>query len=42
MRVDTEWQELNDEDLMSWIDRLGNEFSDIPLCQYDADNSIDE
>ena len=38
--VDTEWQELGDEDLMSWIERLENEFSCIPLCEYDTENSI--
>lgn len=38
MCVDTEWEELGDEDLMSWIDRLESEFSDIPFCEYTTDN----
>lgn len=42
MRVDTKWEELSDEELMSWIDRLECEFSDIPFCEYNADNSNGE
>lgn len=36
IHVDTEWQELNDENLISWINRLEYEFSDIPLREYDV------
>ena len=41
MRVDAEWQDLSDEDLMSWIDRLEYEFSDVPLCEYNTNEVND-
>lgn len=40
--VDTEWEELSDEDLMSWVDRLESEFTDIPFCEYSVDDNEGE
>ena len=37
MYVDTKWEDLSDDDLVSWTERLEYEFDSIPLCEYDAD-----
>ena len=37
INVDTRWETLSDEDLLSWIERLECEFDSIPLCEYESD-----
>ncbi len=34
----TKWEDLSDEDLASWIERLEFEFIDIPLCEYSVED----